>query len=45
VRVEARRDGKEWVVSCCDGDTVIERQHAERVCAMFQRLHPKETLR
>jgi light-regulated signal transduction histidine kinase (bacteriophytochrome) len=43
VRVEARRDGKEWVVSCCDEGIGIEPQYAERVFAIFQRLHPKET--
>ena len=43
VRVEARREGKEWVVGCRDEGIGIEPQYAERVFAIFQRLHPKET--
>jgi signal transduction histidine kinase len=42
VRVDARRDGKEWVVSCRDEGIGIEPQYAERVFAIFQRLHAKE---
>jgi hypothetical protein len=30
VRVEARRAGKEWVVSCCDEGIGMEPQYAER---------------
>ena len=43
VRVDARCDGKEWVVSCRDEGIGIEPQYAERVFANFQRLHAKET--
>ena len=43
VRVDARRDGKEWIVSCQDEGIGIEPQYAERVFAIFQRLHAKET--
>jgi light-regulated signal transduction histidine kinase (bacteriophytochrome) len=43
VRVEARREGKEPVVSCRDEGIGIEPQYAERVFAIFQRLRPKET--
>jgi signal transduction histidine kinase len=42
VRVDARREGKEWVVSCQDEGIGIEPQYAERVFAIFQRLHAKE---
>ena len=43
VRVEARQDGKDWVVTCSDDGIGIEPQYAERIFALFQRLHPKET--
>ena len=43
VRVEARREGKERVVNCRDEGIGIEPQYAERVFAIFQRPHPKET--
>ena len=39
VRVDARRDGKEWIVSCQDEGIGIEPQYADRVFAIFQRLH------
>ncbi len=43
VRVQARQDGKDWVVTCSDDGIGIEPQYAERIFALFQRLHPKET--
>ncbi len=43
VRVDARREGNDWIVSCTDDGIGIEPQYAERVFAIFQRLHPKET--
>jgi len=43
VRVAARQDGKDWVVTCSDDGIGIEPQYAERSFALFQRLHPKET--
>ena len=41
--MEGRRAGNEWVVSVCDEGIGIEPQDAERLCAIFQPLHPKET--
>jgi signal transduction histidine kinase len=43
VRVDVERDGKEWVVAVSDEGIGIEPQYAERIFAIFQRLHPKET--
>jgi signal transduction histidine kinase len=42
VRVEARRDGNEWAVAVSDRGIGIEPQYAERIFAIFQRLHTKE---
>jgi signal transduction histidine kinase len=43
VRVDVERDGNEWVVAVSDEGIGIEPQYAERIFAIFQRLHPKET--
>jgi light-regulated signal transduction histidine kinase (bacteriophytochrome) len=43
VRVAARQEGKDWVVTCSDDGIGIEPQYAERIFALFQRLHPKES--
>jgi signal transduction histidine kinase len=43
VRVDVQRDGNQWVVSCSDEGIGIEPQYAERIFAIFQRLHAKET--
>jgi light-regulated signal transduction histidine kinase (bacteriophytochrome) len=43
VHVSAARDGDEWVISCSDEGIGIDPQYAERIFAIFQRLHPKET--
>jgi signal transduction histidine kinase len=43
VRVQVRQDGKDWIVTCSDDGIGIEPQYAERIFALFQRLHPKES--
>jgi light-regulated signal transduction histidine kinase (bacteriophytochrome) len=43
VHVSAVRDGDEWVISCSDEGIGIDPEYAERIFAIFQRLHPKET--
>jgi signal transduction histidine kinase len=43
VHVTVWRDGREWVVSCSDEGIGIDPEYAERIFAIFQRLHPKET--
>jgi signal transduction histidine kinase len=42
VRVTAERDGAEWLVSCSDDGIGIDREYADRVFVIFQRLHPKD---
>ncbi|HET6706389.1 sensor histidine kinase, partial [Amycolatopsis sp.] len=41
VRVTAERDGAEWVFSVVDNGIGIEAEYAERVFALFQRLHTR----
>jgi signal transduction histidine kinase len=43
VRVRAERDGDMWLISCSDSGIGIAPEYAERIFAIFQRLHPKET--
>jgi light-regulated signal transduction histidine kinase (bacteriophytochrome) len=43
VRVRAERTGSEWTISCEDEGIGIDAQYADRIFAIFQRLHPKET--
>jgi light-regulated signal transduction histidine kinase (bacteriophytochrome) len=43
VRVTVVRDGDMWTISCCDEGIGIAPEYAERIFAIFQRLHPKET--
>ena len=42
VRVEAQREGKDWIVSVSDRGIGIEPEYAERIFAIFQRLQSKE---
>jgi light-regulated signal transduction histidine kinase (bacteriophytochrome) len=42
VRVQARRAGEFWELSCADNGIGVEPQYAERIFAIFQRLHAKE---
>jgi signal transduction histidine kinase len=42
VRIDARRAGDRWELACTDNGIGIEREYAERIFVIFQRLHPKE---
>ncbi len=42
VRVDARRVGAYWELSCTDNGIGIDPKYAERVFVIFQRLHPKD---
>ena len=42
VRIEARRVGGAWELSCTDNGIGIDPKYADRVFVIFQRLHPKE---
>lgn len=41
VRIEARREGTDWVFSVADNGIGIDPQHFERIFKMFQRLHAR----
>jgi light-regulated signal transduction histidine kinase (bacteriophytochrome) len=43
VRVDAERAGDTWTVTCSDDGIGIDPEYAERIFAIFQRLHPKES--
>ncbi len=43
VRVRAERAGDTWTVTCSDDGIGIDPEYAERIFAIFQRLHPKES--
>ncbi|MDY7088266.1 MAG: ATP-binding protein [Actinomycetota bacterium] len=42
VRVNAERDGDEWRINVRDNGIGIEREFADKVFVIFQRLHPRE---
>ncbi|MGI9073720.1 MAG: sensor histidine kinase, partial [Bryobacteraceae bacterium] len=42
VRVEAKRDGSDWIFSIADNGQGFEQEYAERIFALFQRLHSRD---
>jgi signal transduction histidine kinase len=42
VQITALRQGDEWQLSCADNGIGIEREYAERIFLIFQRLHSRE---
>ncbi|GAA2642201.1 sensor histidine kinase [Paractinoplanes durhamensis] len=42
VRVTARRDGEQWAINVRDNGIGIEKEFADKVFVIFQRLHPRE---
>ena len=43
IELTAEREGDDWHFRCADNGIGIEPQYAERIFALFQRLHPKES--
>jgi signal transduction histidine kinase len=42
IRLDARRDGDWWELSCSDNGLGIESEYAERIFLIFQRLHSRD---
>jgi signal transduction histidine kinase len=42
IRIRSERDGDEWTIACSDDGIGIDPEYAERVFAIFQRLHGKD---
>jgi signal transduction histidine kinase len=42
VRLTVARHGQEWQFSCADNGIGVEREYADRIFVIFQRLHTKE---
>ncbi|HYI81142.1 MAG TPA: ATP-binding protein [Thermoleophilaceae bacterium] len=42
IRIQAKRDGDEWLFTCSDNGIGIGPEYAERVFVIFQRLHGKD---
>ncbi|MEO5672140.1 MAG: ATP-binding protein, partial [Ramlibacter sp.] len=40
IRIEAKRDGADWVFSVTDNGIGIDSRHFDRIFMLFQRLHP-----
>jgi signal transduction histidine kinase len=43
VRIDALREGEEWLLSCSDNGIGIDGEYADRIFLIFQRLHTRET--
>jgi signal transduction histidine kinase len=42
VRIDAQRNGTQWLLSCADSGIGIEDEYAERIFLIFQRLHARD---
>lgn len=42
IRIAARREGEQWLISVTDNGIGIDPQYAERIFMIFQRLHTRE---